>query len=132
MMKGIVSKRRSSRVASSLALIGFTLGSLALPCFAAGLHAVEAPIASEQPAPPMGCDAPKGADRGMLCAAPGTNAPLGVAAAEIPAPDVLLGMPAMDLPELSARAISAPYHSHGHPPPRADLPAFLLHAAFLI
>lgn len=121
-----------NRPVAGLALTGLTLASLALPCFAAGLNALEVPIASEQPAKSMDCDAPEEADRGVLCAAPGTNVPLGVAAAEIPAPEALLGMPGQGPPELSPRAISAPYRPPGHSPPRADLPAFLLHAAFLI
>ena len=121
-----------NRPVAGLALTGLTLASLALPCFAAGLHAGEPPIASEQPAKSMGCDGPEEADSGILCAAPGTNAPLGVAAAEIPAPETLLDMSAFAPPELSRRAIFALYRLNGHSPPRADLPVFLLHAAFLI
>lgn len=119
-------------IASSLALIGLTLASLALPCFAAGLQAAANPMASHEPGAPMGCEAPEEADRGMLCAAPGTHAPLGIAATEIPAPEALLGSPVVDLPRLSSHAIFGPYRPHGHSPPGSVLPAFLLHAAFLI
>lgn len=111
------------RPSATFALLAILLGSLSLPCFAAGLGE-----ARPMTAP---CETPDAGAR-ALCTVPGTGAPLTIAPEGVPTPDVTAAAPLSGAlhPRADAPVPASPVVGHSPPPPEA--PAYLLHSAFLI
>ncbi len=122
----------SHRLVSGVALLVLTVASLGLPCFAAGRVAAARPMAMDGAAPSMPCEAQDTTDRAMLCAAPGSNAPLSVAVEELPSSDGLAALSALAPIDGLPRPSTARLVARTHSPPGTDRPAFLLHSTFLI
>lgn len=110
------------RPSATFALLAILLGSLSLPCFAAG-RAEARPMTAP-------CEAPE-AEARALCAVPGTGAPLTIAPEGVPTADVTSGAPVCCASHPRADAPVAVIPVVGHPPP-PEAPAYLLHSAFLI